>query len=83
MIEYLLIGIGLVLGLGVVAIGVILAAGSAFGDNKLPGIVSLIGAFCALMGMIAIVNGPFAGLSAVVVGALLVGGAIMIARNKG
>lgn len=83
MIEYLLIGIGLVLGLGVVAIGVILAAGSAFGDNKLPGILSLVGAFCALTGMISIVSSPVAGLSAVVVGALFVGGTILLPGNKG
>ncbi len=83
MFEYLLIGIGLVLGLGVIAIGVILAAGSAFGDNKLPGILSLIGAICALMGMISIVSSPVAGLSAVVVGALFVGGTVMVPGNKG
>jgi len=82
MIEHLLIGIGLVLGLGVVAIGVILAAGSAFPDNKLPGILSLIGVLCALMGMISIVSGPLVGLAAVVVGALFVGGSVMIPGNK-
>lgn len=82
MLEYVLIGAGFVIGVGVIVIGVILAAGSAFGDNKLPGILSLIGAFCALMGMIAIVSEPMIGLSAVLVGALFIGGNFMMPGNK-
>lgn len=54
-----------------------------FSLTVIAGILSLIGALCALMGMIAIVSEPMAGLSGVAVGALLVGGSIMITGSKG